>query len=66
MTTTLKEVKAEQQVVTVEFVLKAEMKHSVRYNAISEDPAVTAAYVMKTSLPTPYPKKFKMQLIFEG
>ena len=50
--------------VTVEFTLKDEKKHSVRYDASSDDPAVTSAYVMKTALPRPYPKKFTMTLNF--
>ena len=58
-------IKSEPPVVTVEFTLKDEKKNSVRYDSSSDDPAVTSAYVMKHALPKPYPRKFKMQLIFE-
>lgn len=51
--------------VTVEFKFNSEKKHSVRYDASSDDPAVTSAYVMKKDLPKPYPQSFKMQLIFD-
>jgi hypothetical protein len=41
---------------------KAEKKHSVRYDARDEDTAVTAVYVMKHSLPSPYPKQITISL----
>lgn len=53
------------KIVTVEFKMNSEKKHSVRYDACSDDPAVTSAYVMKKDLPKPYPQSFKMQLIFD-
>jgi hypothetical protein len=64
--TNLKAVEAtEPRTVTVEFKLKDEKKGSVRYDASSDDPAVTSCYVMKKDLPKPYPQTFKMQLIFD-
>lgn len=57
--------KVEPKTVTIEFKLREEKKGSVRYDASSDDPAVTSAYVMKKDLPKPYPQTFKMQLIFD-
>lgn len=56
---------AKSEPVIVNMVLFEEKKGSVRYNASDNDPAITSAYVMKNALPKPYPKSFKMQLIFE-
>lgn len=68
MTTKLKAVEDtdnEPTTVTVNMVLFEEKKGSVRYNAEGNDPAITSTYVMKHALPKPYPKSFKMQLIFD-
>lgn len=40
-------------------------KHSVCYKTSQENPAVTSIYVMKGSLPQPYPKKIRIKIIFD-
>jgi hypothetical protein len=50
----------------VEMRLESVKKHSVRYNAAPEfaDPCVTSVYVMKSTLPTPFPEKFLLTISF--
>jgi len=51
--------------VTVTLVMNSEKRHSVRYDAVGDDPALTSAYIMKHSLPKPYPQTVKVTLAFE-
>lgn len=51
--------------VTVTMKMLAEKKGSVRYKAIGDEPAITDAYIMKHSLPTPFPETVKITLTFE-
>lgn len=50
----------------LEMKMNSEKKHSVRYDAISEDdPAITSVYVMKSSLIKPYPEKITIKIEME-
>jgi hypothetical protein len=50
----------------IEMKFKAEMKHSVRYESIERDAAVTSVYLMKSHLPeTSYPGKITIKVEIE-
>lgn len=51
--------------VKVTMKLYAEKKGSVRYKAVGDDPAITDSYIMKTSLPTPFPQTVELTLNFK-
>lgn len=44
--------------------INSEKKHSVRYDAIDKDAALTSVYVMKTSLPNPIPQTLTIKVEF--
>lgn len=41
---------------TVQLALKEEKKHSVRYDATAKEAHITAVYISKKALPTPFPQ----------
>ncbi len=46
--------------------IKSEHKHSVRYDALDKDAAITSAYVMRTSLPTKIPQAITVKVEMEN
>lgn len=51
--------------VTVQMKINSEKKHSVRYDAVEADSAVTSVYVMKTSLPSKTPQTITLTIEME-
>ena len=45
--------------------INSEKKHSVRYDAVDKDAAVTSVYVMKTVLPINIPKNITIKIEME-
>jgi len=50
--------------ITVPMKINSEKKHSVRYDAVNGEAAITSVYVMKSSLITPYPTKIIISVEF--
>ena len=51
--------------ITVPMKINSEKKHSVRYDAVNGDAAITFVYVMKSSLKTPYPQNINVTIEME-
>lgn len=50
---------------TIPMKINSEKKHSVRYEAIDKDAAVTSVYVMRTHLPDTIPKSITLKVEME-
>ncbi len=51
---------------TIPMKINSEKKHSVRYDAVDKDAAITSAYVMRTSLPTKIPQAITIKIEMEN
>ena len=47
---------------TLQLKLKEEKKHSVRYDATEREPGITAVYVSKKKLTTPWPAELLLDV----
>lgn len=47
---------------TIPMKINSEKKHSVRYDAVDKDAAVTSIYVMKTSIVNPIPQTITVKV----
>lgn len=61
----LKAVDNSPTIVKVTMKMLAEKKGSVRYKAVGDEPAITDAYIMKHSLPMPFPQTVELTLTFK-
>lgn len=50
--------------IKIQMKINSEKKHSVRYDAISNEAGVTSIYVMKSSLPNPIPQNIIVTVKF--
>lgn len=51
--------------ITVPMKINSEKKHSVRYDAVNGEAAITSVYVMKSSLKIPYPQNINVTIEME-
>lgn len=51
--------------INIPMKINSEKKHSIRYDAVSDNAAVSSVYIMNHSLPTPYPQNIVISVIHE-